>query len=516
MSLVFTEGFDHLLTPAQLVTFGKWTTANGGNITVGRNGGYCWYGTSSTSNLSKLIPAADAHATLICGFAFYFTNTSSTMEIMSLYGDGGTTQHVALYFDRATNLFKVYRGAPTTNLLGTQSTTGLAINTWYYVELKATLSDTVGTIDLKIDGASVLSLTNQDTKNAGTATVFNYLRFNAYPVNLTMLFDDIYVCNAAGSLNNDFLGDVRIECLTPNADGNYTAWTARNLNRLPNANVSGIETDASGWTALTNCSVSRVTTPVNAGSGALQLSSTAAGTIEAITATGLSGVPVVPGTTYTAKTFARNAASIRTPYTAIRWYDNTGAVISTQQGANGSGSTSNFINGSEANFTAPINAAYAAIIAGFAATGGAAELHYIDSVSFTETSTSQAYADGGVTTHHTTVTDYTLAAGTQPDASYVVSQVDNDIDTWAHTNPLSSNAQAVKAAMQYAMARTDTMSAKSLALVARLSGTDVASANTPMTQAYSVIQKAWELDPAGAAWTVANLAAAEFGVKVRP
>ena len=38
-------------------------------------------------------------------------------------------------------------------------------------------------------------------------------------------FDDLYVCDGSGSVNNDFLGDVRVVTVRPNGAGGSTQWT---------------------------------------------------------------------------------------------------------------------------------------------------------------------------------------------------------------------------------------------------------------------------------------------------
>jgi hypothetical protein len=40
-----------------------------------------------------------------------------------------------------------------------------------------------------------------------------------------MSYDDVYVLDSAGSVNNTFLGDQHVETIYPNADGNYGQWT---------------------------------------------------------------------------------------------------------------------------------------------------------------------------------------------------------------------------------------------------------------------------------------------------
>lgn len=522
MSLIFSESFD-LLTPTQMVTSGKWTSNVSGGFAgptsvAGRNG-YAWLSTNgTTTSMAKNFSAADQHDTFIVGMARLF-NSATAHDVISLWGDSGATQHVALYINTSRQL-EVWRGSGGSGtLLGaTPLVDALTPGLWYYIEFKVTLNDTAGAVDVRINGVNKLSLSAIDTKNAGTATVFNHMKINLH-TNGTDKGDDLYVCNGAGSTNNTFLGDVRIESLIPNADGNYSQWTPKSYNRLLGANVSGIETDATGWAVDTNCTIARVTTPVRSGTGALQVTCTSTGTMSIKTIGGTSGVPVTPSTAYVFGVYARTAVTIRATNVGVEWYDAAGAVISrTLNSPATSDPTTYTLMQPTVAYTSPVNAAYAAMLVQWVSPA-TSEIHYIDDAFMLETSvvattTSEA---GGITTHYTAEIDYTVAAtANTQDMSYVVGLTNDLIDTWAHTNPMSPSGQAVKGVIQYAEARCDTPSAKSLALVTRLAGTDASSADLALPQTYGMVTKVWETDPAAAAWTITNVAAAEWGVKVRP
>lgn len=115
----------------------------------------------------------------------------------------------------------------TTSLLGTTSFV-LSLGVFYYIEIKVLISDTVGTFEIRVDGSSKLALTSQDTRATGAGTTANQIRLgeDASPVNsLTFTYDDLYVCDGAGSTNNNFLGDCRVDAYLPNGAGNSTQLT---------------------------------------------------------------------------------------------------------------------------------------------------------------------------------------------------------------------------------------------------------------------------------------------------
>jgi len=110
-------------------------------------------------------------------------------------------------------------------VLGTTAL-ALALGTTYYIELKVEISNTVGTVDIHVDGAPWLALTTQDTQATASAT-WNELWLNK-PSGVTIQWDwdDLYVCDGSGAAPwNTFLGDCRVDALYPTGAGATTGWT---------------------------------------------------------------------------------------------------------------------------------------------------------------------------------------------------------------------------------------------------------------------------------------------------
>lgn len=222
MSLVFVDGFDHY---AFADMSKKWSIPGGGSFSTGTfRTGTQSYALAGSTNPFNLFPAGDAHATFIVGFAFRLASfvTSGYCGAMLLYGDAGTTSHVTLGVNPSGKLH-VLRGGVSGTLLGAESGISIALNNWYYVEMKAVLHDTTGSVVVRVDGATVINLTGIDTNNAGVATTFDTITMR--PDITTMFYDDLYVCNGAGSAFNDFLGDVRVQTIYPTGAGNSTGLT---------------------------------------------------------------------------------------------------------------------------------------------------------------------------------------------------------------------------------------------------------------------------------------------------
>jgi hypothetical protein len=78
-------------------------------------------------------------------------------------------------------------------------------------------------VDVHVNGTSVLSLTGQNTK-AGSHNYHDGVDLQC-AAGWTAYFDDFYVCDGSGSLNNNFLGNVKVVAIFPNGDAGPNAWT---------------------------------------------------------------------------------------------------------------------------------------------------------------------------------------------------------------------------------------------------------------------------------------------------
>jgi hypothetical protein len=120
-----------------------------------------------------------------------------------------------------TGQFSLFRGNQSV-LLGT-TTNAIVRNATNYVELKVTFHSTTGAYELRVNGVTWLSATGVNTITSANAYA-NDLKFTASS-NDAYWLDDLYLADTNGSANNDFLGDVRVQCIYPNAAGNYTEFT---------------------------------------------------------------------------------------------------------------------------------------------------------------------------------------------------------------------------------------------------------------------------------------------------
>lgn len=111
-------------------------------------------------------------------------------------------------------------------LIGSSNPAVVPAGTWVNIQVRILKSASVGVVDVRVNGVTVLSLTGANTG----ATQINQLRWsiNSSGTDLNGFFiDDLVVNNASGTLNNTFPGDLRVTRLDPNADAAVSNWTQR-------------------------------------------------------------------------------------------------------------------------------------------------------------------------------------------------------------------------------------------------------------------------------------------------
>jgi hypothetical protein len=226
MSNIWMDSWKHYTTLLQKYS----NVVNGPSVGVtGRFGGNRMNASGNDNFVQKTLPT---HATYIAGFAFKpgQIGSNGTQQGFVTFGEAGI-RHVFLGIN--TGLLRVTRGDGT--VLAT-STRTLTAGLWYYIELKVLLSDTVGTVEVRVNGEVWASGTALDTRNggAGSFTVVELGSIgNTNGGNFD--FDDFYVNSGATATNNDFWGDTRIECVFPSGDGATSQWVGSDGNSVNNS-----------------------------------------------------------------------------------------------------------------------------------------------------------------------------------------------------------------------------------------------------------------------------------------
>lgn len=242
MALLYIDGFDLQDTTMRWVLVGQpadviYTTTTrfsaGKAVTLAVSSGTP--NQSALSIMHQLTPSTSLYAGAAIQVGLESGNVNdTTANLFGVYTDGGTTGH--LYIRRlSNNSIVAYRGDPGSGNLGSPSGTQIAASAvgtldanWHYIEMFATINATSGQVIVRVDGVQVINFTG-NTKNGGTSTNIDAIRFRTgkylnYP-NCPISIDDFYACDGTGTVNNTFLGDVRVQSMVPNAAGSSTQLT---------------------------------------------------------------------------------------------------------------------------------------------------------------------------------------------------------------------------------------------------------------------------------------------------
>ncbi len=160
--------------------------------------------------------------------------------------DGATAQ---CYIDwDGSGFIKAYRGNGT--LLGTSSA-AMSFGIQQFVEAKFKIHSSTGTVEVRINRATVLSLTGQNTQLSGTAQ-WNAVRMScgAPTGGRVCIFDDTYILDGTGS-KNTFLGPVRAVALFPTGAGASTDFTPSAGSNWQNVDEASQDGDTTYNTATT-------------------------------------------------------------------------------------------------------------------------------------------------------------------------------------------------------------------------------------------------------------------------
>ena len=230
MAVIFCDGFDWWSGGHSGGSFSgsmakRWTaptntaTSGGSGGAYARQGGQGYYINRDNNDGGFYRSFGANYASGLVGFAYKADNAQANRTFFQILD--GTSEQISI----RTNGSSV----PIISRSGTTLATGstvLSTGTWYYFELKFTINNSTGVVELKLNGtseiASTSSLNTRSTGNNYFNGIAPYMSGNNGNRNY---FDDIYVLDTSTGSNTTFLGPVQVVGLNPAANGNYAQWT---------------------------------------------------------------------------------------------------------------------------------------------------------------------------------------------------------------------------------------------------------------------------------------------------
>lgn len=211
MALRFVDSFDHYTTVSQ-----KWS-GDGGGVIIDATGARTGIGgiRKSGGSAGYIETILDAQGTWIIGLAYKTTDVMLNEDIIRV--KDGTNEQGVLRFV-VGGFLALDRGG--TQVAITADPVIPLANVWHYIELKHTIANAGGLLEVRVDGSQVATFTG-DTQETGNATAD---RIRIIMEGNTVRMDDLYILDGTGGSNDDYLGDQRVDALLPDGAGAYTEF----------------------------------------------------------------------------------------------------------------------------------------------------------------------------------------------------------------------------------------------------------------------------------------------------
>lgn len=210
-----------------------WQTSN--NIRVLSN---AYAGSNGGASGTLRFPGVSATG-FTAGFNFRWVgSTGGTASIFGLFE--GSVLHCDLRFNATTGQWTVTRNA--TVLL--TSTTVLAPDTDYYIEIQFVIHDTTGVAILKIDGStdSVINSSVLDTRNANTG-VANAVEYELHSTGVDTRISHMYLNDNTGGADDTFWGPIVVASQIVSGAGAHAEWTPLSSTNASNVDEAAADGD---------------------------------------------------------------------------------------------------------------------------------------------------------------------------------------------------------------------------------------------------------------------------------
>lgn len=228
MALIWCDGFDHYgvignLTEGVYAEVGSGFTLITTNPRTGTH-----HIRSATNNTVLRRVLGGAKTTVGIGAAFYLDQLPDVNSACNLFNfhDAANAAQVSV-FVQTTGTIRVNRGRSNGGtLLGETASPVITANAYQHVEVLVFFSQTVGTVEVRVNGVTVLSLSGVDTVNTALVECSQVnIASSDGAVTVFIDVDDLFCYDNTGSFNNIFIGDRRVLTLFPNANTIQADWT---------------------------------------------------------------------------------------------------------------------------------------------------------------------------------------------------------------------------------------------------------------------------------------------------
>ena len=226
MALLWCDGFDHYGVIGNMTEGVYAQVANVSLSTSNPRTGTHHLSIQSSGTLRRVLGGAKTTVGLAAAFYYASLPTQNNSTRIFTYHDAANSPQITIVLE-STGVISVRRGTTTGTSLGDSGTPVITAETYQHIECVVFFSQTVGTVEVRVNGVTVVSISGVDTVNTGLVECSQVLiggssgGGGAAPVDI----DDYFCYDDTGSFNNTFLGDRRVLTLFPDADTIQADWT---------------------------------------------------------------------------------------------------------------------------------------------------------------------------------------------------------------------------------------------------------------------------------------------------
>ena len=226
MALLWCDGFEHYGTDTTRMVDGLWSTPpnvlfSSMSTDSPRTGNYSllvYSGAEARRALGKTV------TTLGFGLAFRMSGLPGTpnQSFWELRDKNNVTNLTLVV--QTTGILQVWRGTVSSGTMIVESDGPvIRARSWSNIETMATFDNTTGSVEVRLNGVTVINKTALDTVSSSGAAECSQIILGGSSV--ATRYGDMYVYDTSGSYNNTWMGDRRVRALTPSADTAQADWT---------------------------------------------------------------------------------------------------------------------------------------------------------------------------------------------------------------------------------------------------------------------------------------------------
>lgn len=226
--ILWADSFDHYGTTTALMLDGAWAEADGSiSSTQARTGPESYHVTGNTVG-RRVFGGAKVTAGVAAAFFAPILPVADNTSAPFTFCDAANVPQITITLD-TTGVLSVWRGngsgSKFTTKLGDSGTPAITANAWNHIEAKVKIDNATGTVEVRVNGVTVINLTGQDTQASGN-TESSQVRIEVTGAGTTGFYvDDVIAWDTTTSFNNDFVGDRKVVTDFPDADTADVAWT---------------------------------------------------------------------------------------------------------------------------------------------------------------------------------------------------------------------------------------------------------------------------------------------------